>query len=162
MTGAVARHLVHVVSRGFVRRQLNHIKLLVLPLLASLLIATLPGVVRAGATGYDCTVEAELALGDDGRLASYPRPLTIGHRFIFDRRTGLLVQSDNALVIFPDSEVVVRASGNLSNAFVVTYLSRAAGGGVHAAMLRVVEFAPGAKKPFVMLNGGTVHAGTCQ
>jgi hypothetical protein len=116
----------------------------------------------SGTSAYHCIVSEELNVDSDGSLKRFPKPLTIGSRFAVDRNTGALVQPDLALWAFGDAQVTVLAKGNASNAFVASYVSDAAGGGVHFTVLRVEEYHDGLQKPFLLASGGDVHSGLCE
>ena len=116
----------------------------------------------AGRSSYQCVVSTELHLNESGRLRPYPNPLHLGARFSVDRRNGNLVGPEGFPWTFADAVTSVHAQGNSDNSFVASYLSQARAGGVFLTVLRVVEFAPGATKPFLAMSEGSVYAGVCE
>jgi hypothetical protein len=128
------------------------------PLIASLLLFPLS--VLAGFDSYHCEIQQQVSVRSDGTASVSSGPLTVARRLSINRRTGEKVGT--AVGHLQAEPAQVLAGGNDSNSFVAIWLGPSAGGGVHLDVLRVEEFSPGAKKPFVALGGGTLYVGLCE
>ena len=95
-------------------------------------------------------------------MTPYPKPLALGKRFAVDRNNGTLVEPDITLWALTGSTVTIISKGNKDNSFVATYLAQAAKGGDFSTVVRVEEFAPTAKKPFLVVSGHSVYSGLCE
>lgn len=81
--------------------------------------------------------------------------------FTIDRITGHKTGS-TMFGMFQDQKAQVLSTGNSESAFIVTWISKAARGGVHFDVLRVDNFVKGPQKPFIALAGGTAYVGVCK
>jgi|GEM_PF-988844 len=126
------------------------------------LIALLSKYSNAGMSGYECIVQQELHLTNEGELKPYPNPLQIGKHFSIHRETGTLVESTPSFWSPKDAKVLVHSKGNSENGFVASYIAPAALGGVHITVLQIQEYEKGLMKPFMLTSGGGIYTGTCK
>lgn len=124
-------------------------------------IACLPFASIAAQDTYHCEIQQQVTVGSNGKAILKSAQPVVDRKLSINRQTGEKV--GNAVGhIQPEGSTKVLSSGNSANAFVATWLSPSAGGGVHLDVLRVEEFEPTPKKPFMALAGGTLYIGLCE
>lgn len=118
--------------------------------------------VCAGTISFQCSINEQLFIGDDGSAKRPPSPWLIGSKFAIDRKSGSILGPEKSMWSFADSVYTVVASGNSDSSFIVIASSAARGGGVHFTAINVQEFLSGPNKPFTAISGGALYSGICQ
>jgi hypothetical protein len=116
--------------------------------------------VEAAPDMYHCEIQQRVTVRADGSASVSSGPFLENRRISINRKSGEKV--GNAIGYLQSEGPKVLAPGNESNSFIALWLGQAYGGGVHLDLLRVEEFAPGPKKPFLALAGGSLFVGLCE
>lgn len=110
----------------------------------------------AGSDGYVCTVRSFHRLGDAGTLSTEPKDPIVGQEFTVDRSTGKIL---GRYISNSSFKTEVLDAGSKTQSFKTIAKSHA--GFLHVIYYQVLEFAEGSRKPFVLMDGSLIYAGTC-
>jgi hypothetical protein len=119
-------------------------------------------------SGYKCNIKQSLQLGKDGSAQQYE--LAESYRnmeFIIDRASGRMLGGTVSEVW--SHQVWDRGSDQQSykaiyGSIPLIHLGRIVGAGppyINLQMLQIGEYEQGAVKPFLLVDGMTMHMGTC-
>ena len=114
----------------------------------------------AGTDTYHCEIKEQISVKPDGKSKVFTGPMIVDRKLSIHRKSGMRV--GNAVGHFHAEGPRILSEGNAGNSFIAIWVGPSAGGGVHLDVLRVEEFHPGAKKPFVAMGGGTLFVGLCE
>jgi hypothetical protein len=112
---------------------------------------------RAASNGYICKILAYSLLADEGKLQSFPKDPIVGQTFSVDRSSGSIIGKYVSSEFWSPH---VLDTGSDQESFMM--IATPATGFMHVIYLRIVEFAKGSTKPFVLSDDGAIMTGTCE
>ena len=116
---------------------------------------------------FDCRIRQYFTQDDNGTLTDrLPKPLTKfvedikGASILVERRTGKLLTKAPAIWAHTHDKASVLELGDQMQSYKATFQTTS--GYLAFAYLTISTFAPGPEKPFILIDGASVYAGTCR
>jgi hypothetical protein len=119
--------------------------------------------VALASNDYRCTIERlSLASGDSGGIYDFNKKNYIGKQFTVERSSGLMAGALKNSYTTKPQVIDIGSKDNAYKVVTTMQLEQGVGAGSNIYALTVVEYAQGAKKPFVFLENDTVFFGYCE
>jgi hypothetical protein len=108
-------------------------------------------------SGYKCTIQHSLNLGQDGSTQPHPAAQSyLKKEFIVDRASGRMLGDISSNLLWKHE---VRDLGSDKDSYKSIYTTQPPY--VHVRILQILEFQDGPVKPFLLIENTAMHTGTC-